>query len=366
MATLADLTLVIPAYNRPAYLERQIDFWSSTDVRLCILDGSRESAPQSLIDRMGPNVYYRHLPIGFNERLVMACDLVQTKYVALLGDDELYAPHGLQDCITQLEVDERLVACVGRTLFFFERDGAIYGNQSYEKSEDLESTFGNSIDRLHESLIDITKGPYLLYGLFRTSEWKKAVRVAYGRKYASGYTYEFAFHLISTLLGPSKMVESLVWMRSGENPAMSSDAVNRKIGIGEWGTDTKHAAEVLYFTDSVVDAVLAEGKHTHEELQNAVSEAVERFVAYSLHKPKRPIAYWHRLLYFLARKTPKFVKRLLKKNMSPGLGKVLDYRGVPMGQAVSDMQVRGIAVDTNETQQLEAFLLAFHHRMNSN
>lgn len=360
MASLADLTLVIPAYNRPAYLERQIDFWSATDVRLCILDGSKESAPQSLIDRMGPNVYYKHLPIGFNERLVMACDLVQTKYVALLGDDELYAPHGLQDCITQLEVDERLVACVGRTLFFFERDGAIYGNQSYEKSEDLEHTFGNSIDRLHESLIDITKSPYLLYGLFRASEWKKAVRVAYGRKYASGYAYEFAFHLIATLLGPSKMVESLVWMRSGENPAMSSAAVNRKIGMGEWGTDANYVAEVSYFTESVVNAILAEGQHTHEELQNAVGKAVERFVAYSLHKPKRPIAYWHRLLYFLARHTPKFVRRLLKKNMSPGLGKVLDYRGVPMSEAVDEMRKRGIVFNEVEMKSMEKFLIHFH------
>jgi hypothetical protein len=295
----------------------------------------------------------------------MACDLVQTKYIALLGDDELYAPQGLRDCISQLEVDERLVACVGRTLFFFERDGAIYGNQSYEKSEDLEHTFGNSIDRLDESLIDITKGPYLLYGLFRASEWKKAVRVAYGRKYASGYAYEFAFHLIATLLGPSKMVESLVWMRSGENPAMSSDAVNRKIGMGEWGTDTNYTAEVSYFTESVVNTILAEGKHTKNELQNAVSKAVDRFVAYSLHKPKRPIAYWHRLLYFLARNTPKFVKRILKKNMSPGLGKVLDYRGVPIGQAVDAMQVQGIAVNTNEMQKIEEFLFVFHQKVKS-
>ena len=128
MVSLRDITLVIPAYNRPTYLERQIDFWSVTDVHLCILDGSKESAPQSLIDRMGTNVYYRHVPIGFNERLVMACDLVQTKYVALLGDDELYAPHGLKDGITQLEDDERLIACVGRTVFFFERDGAHFYN----------------------------------------------------------------------------------------------------------------------------------------------------------------------------------------------------------------------------------------------
>jgi glycosyltransferase domain-containing protein len=366
VVSLADLTLVIPAFNRPAYLERQIDFWSATDVRLCILDGSKESAPQSLIARMGANVYYRHLPIGFNERLVMACDLVQTKYVALLGDDELYAPHGLQDCITELEVEKRLVACVGRSLFFYERDGAIYGHQNYEKSEDLEQAFGDSIDRLHESLIDIAKGPYLLYGLFRSTEWKKAVRAAYGRKYASGYAYEFAFHLVATLLGPSKMVESLVWMRSGENPAMSSAAVNRRIRMGEWGTDMKYTSDVSYFTESVVNMILAEGKHTKDELQNAVSRAVERFVAYSLHKPKRPIAYWHRLLYFLARQTPKFVKQLLKKNMSPGLGRVLDYRGVPMGQAIEAMKVQGIAVDTNEIQRIEMFLLTFHQKIKSN
>lgn len=365
MTSLADLTLVIPAYNRPAYLERQIDFWSSTDVRLCILDGSKESAPQSLIDRMGPNIYYRHLPIGFNERLVMACDLVQTKYVALLGDDELYAPHGLRDCIDQLDVDERLVACVGRTMFFYEQDGAIYGHQAYEKSKDLVHTFGNNIDRLYESLIDIQKGPYLLYGLFRTTAWKKVVRVAYGRKYASGYVYEFAFHLLATLLGPSKMVESLVWMRSGENPAMSSAAVNRKIGMGEWGTDAKYESEVSYLAESVVATILAEGKQTSDELQNAASKAIERFVAYSLHKPKRPIAYWHRLLYFLARQTPTIVKRLLKKNMSPRLGKVLDYRGVPMVQAVEAIQVQGIEVNEVEMQRIEAFLLAFHKKIKS-
>ena len=363
MATLRDITLVIPAYNRPAYLERQIDFWSKTDIHLCVLDGSRESAPQSLIDRMGLNVYYRHLPIGFNERLVLACDLVQTKYVALLGDDELYAPHGLQDCITQLDEDERLVACVGRTVFFFERDGGIYGHQAYEKSEDLEHTFGNSIDRLHESLIDITKGPYLLYGLFRTSEWKKIVRVSYGRKYASGYVYELAFHLIATLLGPSKMVESLVWMRSGENPAMSSAAVNRKISTGEWGSDETYAAEVSFLIDSVVDTIFTEGKHTRDELQHAVGNAVERFVSYSLHKRKRPIAYWHRVLYFFAQKTPKFAKQLLKNNMTPGLGKVLDYRGVPLAEAIEVMQVRGIVVDASEMQRIEAFLLAFHQKI---
>lgn len=363
MGSLADLTLVIPAYNRPAYSERQIDFWSQTDVKLCILDGSRESAPQALIDRMGPNVYYRHLPIGFNERLVMACDLVQTKYVALLGDDELYAPQGLRDCISQLEADERLVACVGRSMFFFHRDGEIIGHQTYEKSQNLVHTFGSDVDRLDESLVDITRGPYLLYGLFNAHQWKTAVRVSYGKKYASGYVYEFAFHLIATLLGPSTMVDSLVWMRSGENLAMSSDAVNRKIGIGEWGTDPQFSEEVNYLIDGVVGAVANEGRFAAEELRNAVHRAVEGFVAYSLHKPKRPIAYWHRTLYFLARKTPTVLKLLLKRNMSTGLSKVLDYRGVPMSEAVEEMRKSGVALNETEMKSMEKFLIHFHQQL---
>ena len=363
MRSLADLTLVIPAYNRPAYLERQIDFWSQTDVKLCILDGSRESAPQALIDRMGPSVYYRHLPIGFNERLVMACDLVQTKYVALLGDDELYAPQGLRDCINQLEADKRLVATVGRSMFFFHREGEIIGHQTYEKSQNLVHTFGSDLDRLHESLVDITRGPYLLYGLFNADQWKTAVRVSYGRKYASGYVYEFAFHLIATLLGPSTMVDSLVWMRSGENPAMSSDAVNRKIGIGEWGTDPQFSEEVNYLIDGAVEAVANEGRFTAEELRNAVRQAVEGFVAYSLHKPKRPIAYWHRTLYFLARHTPTVLKQLLKRNMSTGLSKVLDYRGVPMSEAVEEMRKSGVALNETEMKSMEKFLIHFYQRL---
>ena len=360
MASLADLTLVIPAYNRPAYLERQIDFWSQTDIKLCILDGSRESAPQALIDRMGPNVYYRHLPIGFNERLVMSCDLVHTKYVALLGDDELYTSHGLRDCMSQLESDKRLIACVGRSMFFFHREGEIIGHQNYEKSQNLVHTFGSNIDRLHESLVDITRAPYLLYGLFNAQQWKTAVRVSYSRKYASGYAYELSFHFIATLLGPSTIVDSLVWMRSGENPAMSSDAVNRKIGVGDWGTDPQFSDEVTYLIDGVVRAVASEDRLTTDELRTAVRQGVERFVDYSRHKPHRPIAYWHRTLYSLARHTPDVLKRLLKQNMSIGLGKVLDYRGMPMSEAVDEMRKRGIAFNEAEMKSMEKFLINFH------
>ena len=47
-----------------------------------------------------------------------AGDLVQTDYVAWLGDDELYLPDALEACIQEMESDETLVACNGRCLVF--------------------------------------------------------------------------------------------------------------------------------------------------------------------------------------------------------------------------------------------------------
>ena len=152
-------------------------------------------------------------------------------------------------------------------------------------------------------------------------------------------------------------------MRSGENPSMSSDAVNRNIGIGEWGTDPQFSDEVTYLINGVVLAVANEGRFTTEELQIAVRQGVQRFVDYSLRKPQRPIAYWHRTLYFLARHTPTVLKRLLKQKMSSGLGKVLDYRGMPMSEAVDEMQKRGVALNEAEMKSMERFLLNFHQNV---
>jgi len=360
--SLKDLTLVIPAYNRPAYLERQIDYWSGTGVQLCILDGSKSPAPLSLVERMGSDVHYEYMPIGFNERLVHASNIVNTKYVALLGDDELYAKQGLRDCIETLENDQRLIGCVGRSLFFFHRDSEIYGHQVYEKSENVPEMYGDNLERLKSSFPNGDPGgaPYLLYGVFRKEQWSTMFGHSYARHYSSGYVYELALLIIGACLGPTKMVDSLVWFRSGENPAMSSAAVNRSIGMGEWGTSNEFTSENEDFVSRITTVLVERGVGSRVEVEKAVREVSQQFFAYALHKPHRPIAYWHRILYFGARNTPRWIKSLLKRNMTKMLGTVLDYKGVAFDEALSQLGAAGVAFDRNEMREMHSFLLNFH------
>ena len=360
--SLSELTLVIPAYNRPAYLARQVDYWANTGVQLCILDGSKQKAPGDLIGRMGTNVHYEYMPVGFNERLVHASQIVKTKYVALLGDDELYAKQGLRDCMDTLNADSRLIGCVGRSLFFFHRDGEIYGHQVYEKSQDVTDMHGDGVNRLRNSFPggDPSRAPYLLYGVFRREQWTTMFSTAYSRHFGSGYVYELAVLVIGACLGPTKMVDSLVWFRSGENPAMSSAAVNRSIGMGEWGTSSEFADEYEDFVSRVTNSIVDKDVASREEIDGVVREVLQQFIAYSLHKPHRPIAYWHRTLYFVASKTPHWAKALLKRNMTKTLGTVLDYKGVVFNDALEDLKHNGVSFSDEEMKETRSFLLDFH------
>ena len=362
MTDLSDLTLVIPAYNRPAYLARQIDYWAGSGVQLCILDGSKNPADPEFIAGMGPDVHYEYMPIGFNERLVHASKIVKTKYVALLGDDELYVKQGLRDCLDLLDTDQRLIGCVGRSLFFFHREDEIYGHQVYAKSQDIPEMYGEHLARLRNSFPqgDPSGAPYLLYGVFRKEQWCAMFSTAYARHYSSGYVYELALLIIGACLGPTKMVDSLVWLRSGENPAMSSAAVNRKIGTGEWGTSSEFAAEYEDFVRRITEELTRWGVATPGNIEQVVREVAEQFFAYSLHKPHRPIAYWHRLLYFAARNTPRWAKALLKRNMTRTLGTVLDYKGVAFNDALVQLRNNGVEFKSEEMKDLYEFLLAFH------
>lgn len=366
MVDLSDLTLVIPAYNRQAYLARQVDYWADTGVHLCILDGSKEKAPDALIARMGKNVHYEYMPVGFNERLVHASQIANTKYVALLGDDELYSKQGLRDCLDLLNRDSRLIGCVGRSLFFFHRDGEIYGHQVYEKSQDVIDMFGDDLNRLRNSFPegDPSRAPYLLYGVFRSDQWATMFSNAYSRHYSSGYVYELAVLMIGACLGPTKMIDSLVWFRSGENPAMSSAAVNRNIGMDEWGTSSEFADEYEDFVSRVADSIADKNVASREEIDRAVRGVLQQFTAYSVHKPHRPIAYWHRTLHIVARRTPRWAKKLLKRNMTKTLGTVLDYKGIGFIDALENLKQNGVSFDSQEMMETRSFLLDFHSRLN--
>ena len=366
--SLKDLTLVIPVFDRPDYLKRQVAYWSKHEVQIIIMDGSTTRASDLVLQEMTPRMRYFHSKMGFNQRLVEASKHVKTLYTVLLHDDEVYSVGGLSDCVRELETDSRIVGCQGRSMFFFYRDGQIFAHETYENASNLPNLYEDGLTRLRSSFIsgDPSHSPYVLYAVFRSDIWKQLIVMSYGILYGSGYAYELAAQIAGNYLGPIKLIDSLVWFRSGENPAQTSISLNRKIAMGEWGTDRRFSSEKSLFITRVVELMTSVGRNSAEEIGIVVRETLQDFIEYSLHKPKRLKAKWHRILYFLNSLTPRIIKQILKKNMTPMLGKVLDYRGRSMSEALVSMENQGIKFDSSEMKELEQFLLDFHRKLEAN
>ena len=63
---LTDLTIVIPTYERPAYLLRQIAYLSKWDTPVEIVDGSTKPLDDDIIKIINrlPHINYQHSKIG--------------------------------------------------------------------------------------------------------------------------------------------------------------------------------------------------------------------------------------------------------------------------------------------------------------
>ena len=105
---LSNLTLVMPTCNRQNFAIRNMKYWSNTNVKLIVLDDSPKPIDQSKIQSVGKNIIYVHLEKSWAERIMCSFDLINTKYVQLIGDDEFYIISAIENCIKELENNELL------------------------------------------------------------------------------------------------------------------------------------------------------------------------------------------------------------------------------------------------------------------
>ena len=107
MQQLDQLTLVIPTLNRPEYVRRQVVHWREHPIHLLVVDGS--SNPLELPAGGRCQIQHVKQEKSFQERMILASRLVETPFVALCGDDDLYLASGLSSCLAMLKLRPELI-----------------------------------------------------------------------------------------------------------------------------------------------------------------------------------------------------------------------------------------------------------------
>jgi glycosyltransferase domain-containing protein len=368
MSILSKLTIVIPTYNRYKYLLRSMSYWSGKGMTVLVLDGTTDPVEKEFLSHLASNIHYHHHPIPVLDRLKIAVNLVNTEYSVLLGDDEFFLPSGLLACINTIE-SEGLVSCLGRSLFFFIKEGNLIAEPlNHEAGSPWHPGFRDYKIFNNDPAIRVKNhmNPYLSTGCFsvtKTDVWKINLLALAQSQNNAPSSSEIAFELCMAYQGKSRVINSLTWFRGGELP--NQLAGTSYLEFNEWYEDPNYKEEVHSYIDNVVNALLPVSKgHTKTEIYKIIQSGCTAFSLFERTRrfdPRAWIVNMHlgfKPMYYL------IIKRYNQLMQKIGVNKSEEYGLKNSNPDLLDMarvwSKNGIGVDLKEVQEINDLLIKFH------
>lgn len=166
---LENVTIIIPAHNRPDRLTRLLKYYESTGAHLLVPDSSTDIYTGTFNDKQ---VTYRHYPgMHFLLKIREILHLISTPYVLYCADDDFAVPSGIRAVTEFLDANPDYSVAQGHYLTFEpHRDGKVKFFPRYIRNFDNVIDSDNTLNRLqHEKSMYAS----MLYGVTRSDIFKK-------------------------------------------------------------------------------------------------------------------------------------------------------------------------------------------------
>jgi glycosyltransferase domain-containing protein len=360
---LSQLTVVIPTVSRPLFVIRQFEYWRDLNAQVVILDGAPESIDIPS-DLKSPNIRYLHTGTRFNERLATAGQYVDTKYCALLPDDEFYLPSGMHAAIERLEKDPSVIGCVGRCLYFFVDQGRFLLKDAYREWLPFPDTARTVHERLDVDLPPL-KTHKAQFAIMRSDHWKTMFERSYTQFFSCGYTYERFLNLQRTVLGRTEILDDVLWMRSMENPPISSVNVPRVDGrdFVSWARNPEFASEVTQYRQIALQ-IIESGGITSDEAK----ALEERFFVGGIHRQatkeeRNRTKISRRIATLMLTRSPKVLRLTAKRFLPARWLRFTGWEGHDLDAMCASLEVRGTRFSRSELERVRELSLKLDQRI---
>ena len=345
---LSNLTIIIPSFNRQAFLKRQLAFWRDTKATILILDGTHES----LLDTQWPekNIRYIHMPVSIEKRLAFASDIIDTEYAAMLSDDELFIPSALEDCLGFLESNPSYAACKGQVLGF-RRNSFIsrcQGVIDYTNLRGYEVASSVPGQRLLQHM-----SPYAmasLWAVHRSEILKKALKLAGLRPpYSCAAAFEVQISLVTAWFGKVKVLDQLMWLRSRENRNIWWAFGN--VPTFDWLTGNKYRNEVEQFKNDF--AFICNEDHARSAIIEGVRKALAEYTSAGLIARRNKSLFSSCYGRFFD-----FFWYIIGERLRSVFREIFNKNHTLMAEA-GELSKSGVVVDFDELNRIDLFLINF-------
>ncbi len=324
------LTLIIPTYNRHYYLNRIFDYYSNSDFKVIIADGSDSPLDKTKVQSLAKNITYCYdKSVDPVLRMTKLLHLIDTPYTCMLSDDELHLCSILEESLRFLETHKDYLSCIGLPIGFQNGAGGsdINVNLIYPefKNHIVDQTLFSDRLRYHLDQYE----PSSIYGVQRTPEFKLALASSNVRT-SCVYAPEIAFELASAVLGKIHVLQKVSWLRSFDNPAVQTKNWNRKFRFHHWFNDPKYLNEKNSWIAEISKLLSAHTKISISELNIAIESALNCYIEKS---PKDKLNPLKVRVGNIKSSIKGKIKTLLKRNQAT---KII-FDGHPLTQVRNDL-----------------------------
>ena len=360
---LSDFTVVVISLNRQRYLQRQVDFWSSTNAHLVIIDGSLSEAQLLIPAAAQHRIRYMNIPQSIEARFLLSTNLVTTNFVAVLPDDEFFIPSAIEGFIKRLNSDLSIDAIMGRTLRFTHKAGVVLGAVQYK-------SFRNPVDEKERGIQGVKNFwsedgyvvNYPIYSIMRADVYKNLFGKVFSGKYENAYSYEIKLHLVFPYLYRSIVVDTLYWLRSNENDPVSINSFDRTKRFSSWFMDASKLAGREQFIDDVVNSLSADCLEQERELIYKEIEAI--LVSYSNSDLAKVVNNSTSSIDKLSRFVRKFASAQIRSFVISCLPKRAlmrhGYELEKIEDVVEKMEKNSVLVDHDQINLIRQLITTFH------
>ena len=169
-------TLVLITHNRPAFLRRALQFYSTLPCRILVLDSSAVALDGAAA--VADTIDYRHLPQfgywGIQAKLVYGVEQVTTPYMVFASDDDFLLHGALTESVDFLEANPDYGLCHGYCLMYLTHANYV---QYYRRDKKVQEDY--NAEQGQDRVLDYM-GQYIppFYAVQRTSllrDWYEAM-----------------------------------------------------------------------------------------------------------------------------------------------------------------------------------------------
>lgn len=238
---LEKLQVVIFSRNRHKQLIESLRYWNQYGIQTLVLHNTQD--PLLSIDIPSTSEYIVHRG-PFAERCEIARRNLTGKFFIIASDDERYLPTALSKMVEQLEEYPELSSVGGQAVAVMSYGFGYRTTLAYKSQLHYQNTTRNFLKRFDIHFESGKNFSGAMYRVFRRDQFRKFLEiVSKFSDISTPYIFEVTAELFWTLIGPSKYVDEVFWVRNWIVPPIQTGDWDRKQYFYEWSQDSKYKKE---------------------------------------------------------------------------------------------------------------------------